>query len=194
MFSIKHGLGAGAFEFLLPPALLVKVAGVHEFGTNRARIGFAQDVEQLAQRHALFAKEGVAGVEYRFQIGIIKAVKRQFKFGNIGALGAFEWIKVSPACARVAVGGNQLLCGSTFATEFNISTGRIKCHAGCASFGTFCKSINHGLVWNVFIIAAVKCRQMLQIVEIFAPVFGHAARVGQIVFVHFFNVRGIAAK
>jgi len=41
---------------------------------------------------------------------------------------------------------------------------------------------------------AVHRRHVLQRVEVLAPVVGHAARMREVVFVHLFDVRGVAAK
>ncbi|KIN92519.1 hypothetical protein PO78_4298 [Thauera sp. SWB20] len=60
--------------------------------------------------------------------------------------------------------------------------------------GALSESIDDGLVGNVFCVGSIDCRNVLQGVEVFAPRIGNAARVGQIVLIHFFDVRGIAAE
>ena len=191
-FGIEHRLGPAAFHFLLPPAFLIEIAGVHEFGANGPGIGFAQRVEQLAQGHAFLAEKGVAGIEHRFQVGIGEAVKIQFQFRNHRAFGALDRIEVGPARARIAVCGNELLGCCALAADVGIGVGVL--HLGAALFGAFDEGADDRLVWHVFAVAAVYGGKVLQVVEIFAPGFGHAAGVGQIVFVHLLHIRGVAAK
>ena len=89
-------MAANAFQLLLPPAFLPHVGGVHVLRAQGAAIGLAQSVEQFSQTHAVFAEEGVAGVEHGFLVGIGKAVKRGLEFGDVGAAGALQRIKIGP--------------------------------------------------------------------------------------------------
>ena len=43
-------------------------------------------------------------------------------------------------------------------------------------------------------VAAIDCRHMLQCIEVVAPAVGHAAGVGQVVFVHLFDIRGVPTE
>ena len=90
LLSIEIRLAAHSFQLLLPPAFFVLVGGVHELGAQGAAIGLAQGIEQFAQRHAVFAEEGVARVKHGFLIGIAKPVKRGVQVGDVRALGALE--------------------------------------------------------------------------------------------------------
>ena len=51
--ALKFGLQRIALEPLLPPALLRRVGDVHVLGADRAAVGFAQRLHDLAQRHLL---------------------------------------------------------------------------------------------------------------------------------------------
>ena len=192
VLGIQHGLGTAAFELLLPPAFLVEVAGVHEFRPDGAGIGFAQRVEQVTQRHAVFAEKGVAGVENGFQISIGKTVEIQLQFRDDGALCALERIEIGPAAAGIAVRRNQLLSSRALAANVRILIGLL--HTKGSLLGALGKCIDHGLVRHVFAVAAVGRGQVLKIIEILAPGIGHAGRIGQIVFVHLLHIRSVAAK
>ena len=191
--GIELGFTANAFELLLPPALLVLVGGVHVLGTDRAAVGLTQRVHQLTQAHRLFAEEGVAGVEHGFLIGVIKAVERQFEFRNIVALGALEWVKVSPSGAHIAVGSDQLLHCSALSAHFGVGPGG---HHDVfqALLGTLRERIDHRQVGNVFGAATVYGRHMLQSIEVITPGIWNTAWIGQVVFIHLFNVWGVTAK
>ena len=94
--------------------------------------------------------------------------------------------------AYVAVGRNQLLRGGGLATHFGIGAGHD--HAGTAGFGAFSECIDNGKMGNVFGIGAVDSGDVLQGVEILTPRIGNATGVGEVVFVHLFDVRGVSAK
>ena len=159
----------------------------------RAAIGFAQRVEQLAQRHRFFAEERVAGVEHRFLVGVLEIVERGFEFGNLGALGALERVEVGPALTHVAVGGDQLLHSRRACGPYR-NRRRGHHHPGAALLGTLGKGVDDRQVGHVAGIAAIDCGHMLQGIEIIAPIVGHTAGVGQVVFVHFLDIRRIAAE
>lgn len=111
----------------------------------------------------------------------------------MGALGALERIEVGPALAHVAVGGDQLLDGGALAAQFGI--GALRHHdARRALLGALGKGVDDRQVRNVTGFGAVDRRHMLQGVEVLAPGLRHAARIGQVVLVHLFDVRGVAAK
>ena len=178
---------------MLPPALLVLVSGVHVFGTNRAAIGFAQRIEQLAQAHRFFAEKRVAGIEHDLLVGVRKAVKGGVQLRNVVAFSALEGIKVGPAGTHVAIGGNQLLNGSALSAHFGVcTTGHHD--FGLALFSAFGKGIEDRHMRNVFGIGAICCGNVLECVEIFAPVVGDAAWIGEVVFIHLFDIGRIAAE
>lgn len=157
-----------------------------------AGIGFAQGIEQVAQRHAVFTEKGVAGVENSFQVSIGKTVKIQLQLRDDGALGALERIEIGPAAAGIAVRRNQLLGGRALAANVRILIGLL--HTEGALLGALGKGIDHGLVRHIFAVAAVGGGQVLEIIEILAPGIGHAGRVSQIVFVHLLHIGSVAAK
>jgi hypothetical protein len=120
LFRREVRLAANGLQLLLPPALLILVRGVHELSAQRAAIGLAQGIHQVAQTHGVAAEEGVAGVENRFLVRVAETIERQFQFGNVVAPVAFEWIQISPAGTNVAIGGNQLLDGRALATHLGV--------------------------------------------------------------------------
>ena len=77
LLGAEGGLAADAFQLLLPPTFLRHVGGVHVLRAQGAAIGFTQGVDEFAQAQAVFAKEGVAGVEHGFLVGVAKAIKRR---------------------------------------------------------------------------------------------------------------------
>ena len=192
LFRTEIGFGANALELLLPPALLILVGDVHVLGTDGAAVGLTQRVHQLAQTHRLFAKEGVAGVEHGFLIGVAETVERGIELRNLVALGPFQGVQIGPARAHRAVGRNQLLCRRSLAPHFGVTAGQHD--PGSAMLGTIGKSVDDGKVGHILAAAAIERRDMLQGIKIVAPAVGHTARVGQVVFVHFLNVRCVAAK
>ena len=81
----------------------------------------------------------------------------------------------------------------TLAAQVRIGTGGDH-HLGAAGLGALRKSVDHRLMGNVSGIAAVNGGHMLQGVKVIAPGVWHTARIGQVVFVHFFDVRGVPTK
>ncbi|MNT41163.1 hypothetical protein D3C72_1775160 [compost metagenome] len=61
-------------------------------------------------------------------------------------------------------------------------------------FGTFGKGVDDREMRNVFVVAAVRCGDILQCVKVCTPRIRYAAWIGQVVFVHLFYVGGIAAE
>ena len=192
LFFWKTGFAARRFQLLLPPAFLALVRHVHVFRANRAAVCFTQRIHQFAQAHGLFAEKGVARVEHNFLVGVCETVKRRFEFRDVVALGALQRIKICPTHADVAVSGNQLLGGRALATHFRVSTGHH--HFGLALFGTFGKGIDDRQMRNVFGVAAIRCRNVLQRIKVFTPAVGDAAGVCKVVFVHLLDIRRVAAE
>ena len=108
------------------------------------------------------------------------------------ALGALQRVEIGPALAHVSVGGDQLLSGGALATHFGVGAGHD--HASAALLGAFGKSIDHWQMGHVFGIAAIDGGHVLKGIEILAPAVGHAAGVGEVVFVHLFNIRRVAPE
>ena len=146
-----------------------------------------------SQGHDFLAEIGVTGVEDGLEIRVCETVERRIKLGDVFALGALERIKVGPAAADVAVGGNELLHSHELATQVGVGTGGHD-HLGSALLGALGKCVDDGLVGNVASVGAVNGRDVLQGIEVAAPVVWHAARVLQVFFVHLFDVRGIAPE
>ena len=186
-------VGARALQLLLPPALLALVGDVHELGADGAAVGFAQRVQQIAQRHGVLAEEGVAGVEHRLHVGIGEAVEGRLQLGDGRALGALERVQIGPAGADVAVGGDQLLDGGALAAKFGIGAGRLH-HLRAAGLGALGKGVDDGQVRHVLGVAAIDGGHVLQGIEILAPRIGHAAGIGEVVFVHLLDIRRVAAE
>ena len=104
------GLAADAFEPLLPPALFGRIGAVHELGTDRAAVGLAQRLHDLAQRHVLgLAEVRVRGAELDVHVGLAQVVERRLQLGDLRTLGALERIEVGPAAAQESVRGDQRL-------------------------------------------------------------------------------------
>ena len=192
LFHREARFGTNTLQLLLPPAFVVLIRGVHELRTDGAAISLPQRVHQLAQAHAVFAKEGVAGVKHRFLVGIAETVKRGLQFRNRHPLGALQRVQIRPTDANVAVGCNQLLRGGALAPHFGIDIGHH--HLGATLFGTLSKCIDDGQVRHVFGVAAIGGGHMLQGVEVITPTVWHTTGVGQVVFVHLFDVRCVATK
>ena len=148
LLGVERGLGAHAFHLLLPPTLFVLAGGIHVFSTNRAAVGFAQRIEQLAQAHLLFAEIGIGGVEHRFHVGIGEAVESGVEVRNMVALGALQRIEIGPARANVAIRGNQLLRSRALFAHFRIGAGVYGARG--ALFGEFGERIDDGQVSHVF--------------------------------------------
>ena len=193
LFGVEGRLGTDGFQLFLPPALLVLVGDVHVLRADGAAVGLAKGVEQIAQGHDFLAEKCVAGVEHRFEVGVGKPVKRWVQLGNVVALGAFEGVEIGPAGTHVAVGSDQLLYGNALAAQVGIGAGGDD-HLGAALFGALCEGIDNGEVRHVAGIGAVDCGDILERIEVAAPVFGHATGIFQVVFVHLLHVGGIAAK
>ena len=123
------------------------IGGVHEFGTQCAAVGCAQCIKQLAQGHGVFAKEGVAGVEHSFLVGIGETIKRRIEFRNVGTLSALQGVEIGPALAYISVGRNKLLCSRAFATHFGVGAGHD--NFGATLLCTLGKRIDDGQMRNV---------------------------------------------
>ena len=156
-------------------------------------VGFAQRVDQLAQRHRVLAEEGVAGVEHGFLVGIAEAVEGGVELGDVLAFGALERVQVGPAGADVAVRRDELLHSGALAAQLRIGAGGDD-DAGAALLGTLGKGVDHRQVRHILRGAAVDGGHVLQRVEVFAPVVGDAAGVGEVVFVHLLDIGRVAAE
>jgi len=192
LLGAENRLAAHALKLLLPPALLLQVGRVHVLDTQGAAVGLAQCIVQLAQRHLVLAEEGVADVEDGLLVRAVEAVVGRVELGDVRTLGALEGIEVGVALADVAVGGDQLLHRGALAAQFGIDAGDDGLRH--ATLGTLGEGFDDRHVRHVARVAAVGSRDVLQRVEIVAPVVRHAGRVGQVVFIHLFHVRRVAAE
>ena len=109
--SAREGrLRADRLEPLLPPALLGRLGAVHVLGADRAAVGLAQRLHDLAQRHVLVGREvGVRRAEHHVHVGFGEVVERRLELGDLRPLLALQRIEVGPARAERAVGGDQRL-------------------------------------------------------------------------------------
>ncbi len=186
-------LAADRLQLLLPPALLVLVGDVHVLGADGAAVGLAQRVDQLAQRHAVAAEEGVAGVEHRFLVGVAEAVEGRIEFGDLLAFGALERVEVGPAGTDVAIGRDQLLHRGALAPHLRIGPAGAH-HPHAALLGALGEGVDHRQVRDILGAAAVGGGHVLERVEVVAPVVGNAAGIGEVVFVHLLDIGRIAAE
>ena len=192
LVGVQVWCAANGFQLLLPPALLRLVGHVHVLGANRAAISLAQRVQQIAQAHAVFAEERIAGVENGLLVSVAETVKRTFELGNFVALAAFKRVQVGPSGTDVAIGRDQLLHGRAFATHFGIST--CHNHPRTAHLGSFSERVDHRKMRHVSGGTTVSCRHVLECVKVVAPGVGDASGVGKVVLVHLFDVRRIAPE
>ena len=110
LLGVNSGLERIALQPLLPPALLGRLGDVHVLGADRAAVGFAQRLHDLAQRHVLGGREvGVGGAEHHVHVGLGEVVERRLELGNLRPLGALERVEVGPARAERAIGRDQRL-------------------------------------------------------------------------------------
>ena len=192
LFSTEIRRGTDRFQFFLQPALFGRVADVHEFGTDRAAIGIAQRVQQIAQGGRFGTKISVADIEHGFHVGIAEAVETGFQLRNAGAFLALQRVQVGPVTAEETVGGDQLRNGNALAPHLDF--------AGCADgadrtlLGALGERSDHGSMNDVRPVRAIDGRNVLHRVEIGAPVVWYRAGIVEVRLVQFFNVRCIAPK
>ena len=100
-----HGL-----KTLLDPALDCGIGHIHEFGPDRATIGIAKRLEDLAQRHRAFFREvRVRCGKHLIKIGFGQPVRGGIELGDDRVLLGLERIQVGPARAEPAIVGDQRL-------------------------------------------------------------------------------------
>ena len=178
---------AQALEAALDPALLTDVGHVHVLGADRAAVGLAQRLEDLAQGGALGAEavEG-ADVEALGEIGLGEAVVGRLEFGDLRALGALERVEVGPAVAEEAIGVDQLQHGDLLLVLASGDDGAHRAALGHLLEGGDDRAVRH--------VARGGADLRLQLVEIVAPLGGDRGRVGEVVFVLFFDERRVRAE
>ena len=194
LFGAETRLGAGRFKLFLHPALLILIVDVHELCTDRAAIGFAQGLQQVAQRRAFKAEESVGGGIDIGLIGLSEIVERRIQFGDHRAFATLERIKIGPAIAQRAIRGNKRLDKNLLARGGGIASAHLLGHQG-AGFGALRQRLHYRQMSDVRgLRIAVGGRQGLHIVEIFAPGVGNRCGVIEIVLVQLFHIRGITAE
>ena len=187
------GPRAGRLEPLLDPALLRRIVDVHELGADRAAVGLAQRADDVAQRRALEAEEGVGR---RVDVGVVafgEVVESGLELGDRRALLALERIEVGPARAEEAVRSDQLLDVDLLARG-----GRIAAHhpgLQRALAGPLCEGLDDRGVGHVAGLGvAVGGRHHLHGVEVGPPLLRNRAGIVQVAFVQLFDVRCVTAE
>jgi len=110
----------------------------------------------------------------------------------VRALGALERVQVGPALAHVAVRGDEPLHRRALAPHFGVGAGHHD--PGAALLGALGKRIDDRQVRNIAGVRAIYGGHVLQRVEVIAPVFRHAGRVGEVILVELFDVGRVAAE
>ena len=189
----ERGHGADRLEALLQPAFLRRVADVHVLDPDRAAVGLAQALDDLAQGHALLAEIQARGIELRVHVGFVQVVERRLELRNLRALLAFERIELSPARAEDAVGGDQLLHINLLARDGQIGLGRgrpQRALLGAQGEGFDDRRMRHIARFGLL----ARPGQELHLVEVFPPLLRHRTRIIEVGLVQILYVRCIAAE
>jgi len=193
LLSREGGLGADGFQALLPPALFSRVGDVHVLGADAAAVRFTQSLHDLAQGHVLGLGEvGVRGRERDVHVRLVQPVEGRLEFGDLGALLALEGIEISPARTEETIGSNQRLNLNLFARHVEISRAGLD-HEG-VGLGALCKRFNNRRMSHIAVVCAVSGWDVLEGVEVGAPVVWHRAGVVEIGLVQLFNVGGVTPE
>ena len=184
-------VGADRFEALLHPALLLRVADVHELGADRAAVRLAQRLHDLAQRRLLETEIGIRRRVDRRHVGFGEVVERRLELGDLRTFLALQRIEVRPARAEETVCGDQLLDIDLLRRQ---AVGRGVRRRQPAVAGALRERRDDRRMRHVDRVAAVGCRDVLQLVEVLAPVVGDRAGIVQIGLVELFDIRGVAAE
>lgn len=157
---------AGRLQALLPPALLFRITDVHVLGADRAAVRVAQTLDDVAQRSLVEAEVQVACAVGLVEVAFGEVVERGFELGNGRAFAALQRIEIGPLRAEEAVGADQrldvhlLACGREIAGAFARDEG-----IGLSTLG---ERFDDREMRNVIGVGAVRCRHVLQRVEILA--------------------------
>ena len=186
-------LGADRLEPLLPPALLGRLGAVHVLGADRAAVGLAQRLHDLAQRHLLVGREvGVRRAEHHVHVGFGEVVERRLELGDLRPLLALQRIEVGPARAERAVGGDQRLDVDLLARDRQV-------FARCAiaegvRLGALGERLDDRRVRHVAGRRSVGRGDVLQRVEVRAPLVGDGAGVVEVGLVQLLDIGRVAAE
>ncbi len=129
------------------------------------------------------------------EVGLGEAVERRLQFRDGGTLLALERVQVGPARTEVAVGGDQLLDAErALAADVGIGAAGLCTTLVVPCLARSAKALTTGGVGDVAGVGAVDGRDVLQRVEIRAPVVGHRCRVVEVGLVQLFDIGRIAAE
>ena len=191
--GVEVGLRTHALEALLPPPLLGRIGDVHVLGADGAAIRFTQRLHDLAQGRLLGGREvGVRGAEHHVHVGLGEVVERGLELGNLRPFLALQRVEVGPARAERAIGRDQRLHVDLLARDGEVGARRLVAEG--VRLGALRERLDDRCVRDVACGAAVGGGDILERVEIRAPVVGHRARVVEIGLVELFDVRCIAAE
>ena len=182
---VQAALAGGLFEPAVDPVALLVVADVHELRADRAGVGLAQAVQQLAQFQALAAAGVIAGVELGIQVGVGQAVEGQAEVGGRHLVGEAQRVQVGGEVAARAVGGEQAQHAGLLARVL------VAHRYGGAVAALLLRCLdprNGGAMRDVARFAA------LERLEITCPFGGNSRGVGQPCVVQRFHVIGVAAS
>ena len=186
-------LRADRLEALLPPALLGRLGDVHVLGADRAAVGFAQRLHDLAQGHVLGGREvGVRGAEHHVHVGLGEVVERRLELGNLRALGALQRIEVGPARAERAIRRDQGLDVDLLSRDRQVFAGSPV--AESVRLGTLGERFDDRRVGHVASRRAVSRGDVLQRVEVGTPFVGNGAGVVEVGLVQLLDIRRVAAE
>ena len=111
-------------------------------------------------------------------VGFGEVVERRLELGDLRALGALERVEVGPARAERPVGRDQRLHVHLLARHRQLAGAGLQREG--VGLGALRERLDHRRVRHVAAQRAIGRRHVLQLVEVGAPVVGHAARVVEV--------------
>jgi hypothetical protein len=163
--------GADRFELLFPPALLFRIADVHELGADRAAVRVTQCLHDFTQRSLFETEIQVLCMEHLIHVRFSEVVERGFELRNGRALAALQRIEVGPLGAEETVSANQRLDIDLLARGRQITTALARHEA--VRFRALRERFDDRAVGHVVVIRPIRCRHVLQRIEIGTPGLGH---------------------
>ena len=193
LLGAEGRLGTGALQAFLPPAFFGGVGDVHVLGADAATVRLTQGLHDLAQGHVLGLGEvGVRRREGDVHVRLCEVVEGRFELGDLGAFLALERVQVGPAGAQEAVGGDQGLDMDLLAGDSEVGRAGLD-HEG-VGLRTLSERLDHGGMRHIAMVRAINSRNVLEGVEVGAPVVWHGTGVVEVGLVQLFNVWGIAPE
>jgi len=125
-------------------------------------------------------------------VGFAQVVERGLQLGDLRPFLALEWIEVGPARAEEAVGRDQRLHVHLLARDRQVGAARLVAEG--VGLGALGKGFDDRRMRHVACARAVGGGNVLQRVEVRAPVVGHRTRIVEVALVHLFDVRRIATE